>query len=73
MSVPLLDVNAQNLPLEKELNEAFSRVLTSAQFIMGPDVIAFEQECAELLEVRHAVACSSGTDALVMALMAMFG
>jgi dTDP-4-amino-4,6-dideoxygalactose transaminase len=71
MSVPLLDVNAQNLPLEAMLKEAFARVLASGQFIMGPDVLAFEKECATMLGVTHAIACSSGTDALVMALMAL--
>jgi dTDP-4-amino-4,6-dideoxygalactose transaminase len=71
MPVPLLDVNAQNLPLEAKLTDAFSRVLASGQFIMGPDVPAFEQECSALLGVKHSIACSSGTDALVMALMAL--
>ncbi len=71
MPVPLLDVNAQNHPLTEKLREAFDRVLASGQFIMGPDVLAFEQECAAMLEVKHAIACSSGTDALVMALMAL--
>lgn len=71
MNVPLLDVNAQNLPLTEDLTAAFSRVLAAGQFIMGPDVLAFEQECASMLGVKHAIACSSGTDALVMALMAL--
>lgn len=71
MPVPLLDVNAQNHPLAPQLREAFERVLASGQFIMGPDVLAFEQECASMLHVKHAVSCSSGTDALVMALMAL--
>ena len=42
MKVPLLDVNAQNLPLEAELTAAFTSVLRSGQFIMGPEVDAFE-------------------------------
>lgn len=71
MPVPLLDVNAQNHPLSEKLRAAFDRVLASGQFIMGPDVLAFEQECATMLGVKHAIACSSGTDALVMALMAL--
>lgn len=71
MPVPLLDVNAQNHPLSEKLREAFDRVLASGQFIMGPDVIAFEQECSAMLGVKHSIACSSGTDALVMALMAL--
>ena len=71
MPVPLLDVNAQNHPLAPQLREAFERVLASGQFIMGPDVLAFEQECAAMLDAKHAISCSSGTDALVMALMAL--
>jgi dTDP-4-amino-4,6-dideoxygalactose transaminase len=71
MPVPLLDVNAQNHPLAEQLREAFDRVLASGQFIMGPDVLAFEQECSSMLGVKHSIACSSGTDALVMALMAL--
>jgi dTDP-4-amino-4,6-dideoxygalactose transaminase len=71
MPVPLLDVNAQNLPLEKELNDAFLRVLRSGQFIMGPDVAAFEAEAAACLGAKHALGVSSGTDALLLALMAL--
>lgn len=71
MPVPLLDVNAQNHPLSGKLREAFDRVLASGQFIMGPDVLAFEQECSAMLGVKHSISCSSGTDALVMALMAL--
>jgi dTDP-4-amino-4,6-dideoxygalactose transaminase len=71
MPVSLLDVNAQNHPLTEQLRAAFDRVLASGQFIMGPDVLAFENECATMLQVKHAISCSSGTDALVMALMAL--
>src|SRR5688572_9461386 len=71
MAVPLLDVNAQNLPLERELNEAFLRVLRSGQFIMGPDVAAFEGEVAKFAGVKHAIGVSSGTDAILLALMAL--
>ena len=69
--VPLLDVNAQNLPLERELNEAFLRVLRSGQFIMGPDVTAFEGEIAQFVGAKHAIGVSSGTDAILLALMAL--
>jgi dTDP-4-amino-4,6-dideoxygalactose transaminase len=71
MPVPLLDVNAQNLPLETELKLAFERVLRSGQFILGPDVALFEKEIAQLTGVRHAVGVSSGTDAILLALMAL--
>jgi dTDP-4-amino-4,6-dideoxygalactose transaminase len=71
MAVPLLDLNRQNLPLEQELNAAFRRVLQSGQFILGPDSVAFENEIAQLIGVKHALAISSGTDAILLALMAL--
>lgn len=69
--VPFLDTNAQNLPLEAELKAAFERVLKSGQFILGPEVSALERELAELLGVENAIGISSGTDALLVALMAL--
>ncbi|MCB1091261.1 MAG: DegT/DnrJ/EryC1/StrS family aminotransferase [Verrucomicrobiae bacterium] len=71
MPVPLLDVNAQNLPLEEELTAAFTRVLHDGRFIMGPDVAALETEVAAMLGVPHAIGVSSGTDALLLAFMAL--
>lgn len=71
MKVPLLDVNAQNLPLESELTAAFTGVLRSGQFIMGPEVEAFEKEIAAMVECKHGIGCSSGTDAILLALMAL--
>jgi len=69
MPVPLLDVNAQNHPLEQELSGAFARVLHSGRFILGEEVDAFEAECAAFIGAEHAVSMSSGTDALLAALM----
>jgi dTDP-4-amino-4,6-dideoxygalactose transaminase len=71
MPVPLLDVNAQNLPLEAELTAAFQRVLKHGMFILGKEVDTFEAEMREFLGVKHAIGVSSGTDALVLALMAL--
>jgi dTDP-4-amino-4,6-dideoxygalactose transaminase len=71
MPVPLLDVNAQNLPLEAELTEVFTRVLRSGRFILGEEVDAFEAECAALVGANHAVSMSSGTDALLASFMAL--
>lgn len=71
MPVPLLDVNAQNHPLESELLEAFTRVLRHGRFIMGPEMETFEKEVADMLGCRHALAVSSGTDALLLGLMAL--
>src|SRR6478672_6125579 len=69
--VPLLDLKAQNAPLRDEILAAIARVCDSQRFIMGPEVDALEHELAAMLGVRHAVAVSSGTDALLVALMAL--
>jgi dTDP-4-amino-4,6-dideoxygalactose transaminase len=71
MTVPLLDLNAQNGPLESELKQAFERVLRSGQFISGPDVALLEEEMVKFTGAQHAVGLSSGTDALLVALMAL--
>jgi dTDP-4-amino-4,6-dideoxygalactose transaminase len=71
MPVPLLDLKRQNLPLEADLQAAFTRVLHSGHFILGPELVAFEKECADFLGVKHALGVSSGTDALLLALMAL--
>lgn len=69
--VPLLDLGPQNRALEPELRAAFERVMTSNMFILGPEMDAFERDCAAALGVRHAIGVSSGTDALLLALMAL--
>jgi dTDP-4-amino-4,6-dideoxygalactose transaminase len=71
MKVPLLDVKAQNAPLREAVLAAVSRVVDKGNFILGPEVEAFEQELAALLSARRAVGLSSGTDALLVALMAL--
>ncbi|HEY0376094.1 MAG TPA: DegT/DnrJ/EryC1/StrS family aminotransferase [Pyrinomonadaceae bacterium] len=71
MKVPLLDLRAQYEPLKEEMQEAVRRVLDSQQFILGPDVAALEEEIARYTGARHAVACASGSDALLLALMAL--
>ena len=71
MKVPLLDVNAQNIPLEAELTETFTRVLHSGRFIMGPEVEALESEVAGFVGAKHGIGVSSGTDAILLALMAL--
>ena len=69
--VPLLDLQAQYRPLRADILAAIERVCDSQRFIMGPEITALEQEMAAMLGVRHAVAVSSGTDALLLALMAL--
>jgi dTDP-4-amino-4,6-dideoxygalactose transaminase len=71
MSVPLLDLTRQNAALHDELTAAFERVLRSGHFILGPEVAEFENECAAFLGAKHAIAVSSGTDAILVALMAL--
>jgi dTDP-4-amino-4,6-dideoxygalactose transaminase/acetyltransferase-like isoleucine patch superfamily enzyme len=69
--VQLLDLDAQNGPLRPAIEAAMRGVIAKNQFIMGPDVAAFEREVAAMLGVPHAVGVSSGTDALLVALMAL--
>ena len=71
MNVPLLDLQAQNGPLREEILAAIARVCDSQRFIMGPEIEALEGELARMLGVPHAVAVSSGTDAVLLALMAL--
>src|ERR1700709_1162368 len=71
MSVPLLDLNRQNSVLHSGLMAACERVLRSGHFIQGAEVESFENECARFLGVKHAIAVSSGTDAILVALMAL--
>jgi dTDP-4-amino-4,6-dideoxygalactose transaminase len=71
VKVPLLDLHAQYLPLRGEILAAIERVCDSQRFIMGPEIAALEDEMARMLGVRHAIAVSSGTDSLLLALMAL--
>jgi dTDP-4-amino-4,6-dideoxygalactose transaminase len=70
-TVPLLDLQSQYAPLREEILAALTRVCDSQRFIMGPEIAAFEAEIASLLGIDHAVAVSSGTDALLLALMTL--
>lgn len=71
MKIPLLDLDRQYAEIGTELEEAVLRVLRSSRYIMGPELDAFEGEAAKYLETRHAIGMSSGTDALLAALMAL--
>jgi dTDP-4-amino-4,6-dideoxygalactose transaminase len=70
-SIPFIDVAAQRRRLGPAIDAAVARVLTHCQFILGPEVHAFEAELAAFCGARHVVTCASGTDALVLALRAM--
>jgi dTDP-4-amino-4,6-dideoxygalactose transaminase len=69
--VPLLNVKAQNALLRTELLEGFTRVLDGGAYILGPEVEAFETELAQALGTRKAIGVTSGTDALLLSLMAL--
>jgi dTDP-4-amino-4,6-dideoxygalactose transaminase len=71
MQVPLLDLKAQNAPLREAILAAVAGVVDKGAFILGPEVEAFEKELAAMLGARRAVGLSSGTDALLVALMAL--
>lgn len=70
MNVPFLDLALQHQALRDEILAAWTRILDSTSFVSGREVQAFEEEFAALHGVRHCVAVSSGTDALVLALRA---
>ena len=70
-TVPFLDLALQNEPLHEELKAALERVIASGQFILGPEVDAFEEAFAQFCDVRHAVALNSGTSALHLGLLAL--
>jgi dTDP-4-amino-4,6-dideoxygalactose transaminase len=69
-SVPFIDIGAQRRRLGKSIDEAVARVLAHCQFINGPEVAELEARLAEFSGAKHVVSCASGTDALLMVLMA---
>ena len=71
MNVPLLDLKAHHQPLRKELLAALERVLDNNNFILGSEVMELEEKVAAYCQVRFGVGVSSGTDALLAALMAL--
>ncbi len=71
MKVPLLDLSLQHRGLRPEIERAIAKVLDSGQFILGDEVKALEAEVAEYCQTKYAVGCASGSDALLLALMAL--
>jgi dTDP-4-amino-4,6-dideoxygalactose transaminase len=71
VAVPLLDLKPQYLALKPEIDAAVADVIASQYFILGPAVEKFETACADYCNTAHAIGVSSGTDALIVAMMAM--
>jgi dTDP-4-amino-4,6-dideoxygalactose transaminase len=68
--VPFIDIGAQRRRLGKSIDDAVARVLAHCQFINGPEVTELETQLAKFSGAKHVVSCASGTDALLMVLMA---
>ncbi|HEB71502.1 MAG TPA: DegT/DnrJ/EryC1/StrS aminotransferase family protein, partial [Nitrospirae bacterium] len=71
MDIPFIDLKAQYLRLQSEISSGIDKVFEHGQFIMGPEVFELERRLAKFAGVNRAVTCSSGTDALLMTLMAL--
>ena len=71
MTIPLVDLKAQYTSIKDEIDAAIQKVVQSGQFILGPEVKAFEEEMAAYCGTQYAVGVASGTDALHLALLAL--
>ena len=69
--IPMLDLKAQYAQIKTEVDDAVARVVASTHYINGPDVEALEQEVARYSQTRHGIGVSSGSDALLVGLMAL--
>src|SRR5687767_5821715 len=71
MNVPLLDLKIQNNALRPRIEAALARVLDTNGFILGTEVASLQEELAEYCGTKYAIACASGSDAILIALMAL--
>ncbi|NOX15086.1 MAG: DegT/DnrJ/EryC1/StrS family aminotransferase [Epsilonproteobacteria bacterium] len=71
MKIPFIDLKTQYEQYKNEINQEVLSVLESTQFILGPQVSKLEESLAKFTNSKHAIACSSGTDSLLLALMAL--
>lgn len=71
MNVPLIDLRAQYVSIRETVREAVDRVFETQHFVMGPEVAALETEIAAYCRTKEAIGCASGSDALLLALMAL--
>jgi UDP-2-acetamido-2-deoxy-ribo-hexuluronate aminotransferase len=70
ISIPFIDLQAQRRQILEETDAAIQRVMAHGAFVMGPEVLQFEEQLAAFSGAKHAIACASGTDAIALALMA---
>lgn len=68
--IPFIDLQGQQRKIRDNINEAIQRVLDHGKYIMGPEVFELEKQLSEYCNVKHTISCSSGTDAILMILMA---
>ena len=66
-----IDLKAQQVRIQSEISKRIQAVLKSGQYIMGPEVYELEKNISEFVDAKHCISCSSGTDALLMSLMAL--
>lgn len=71
MTIPFIDLRKQYLDLKSEIHARINAVLDHGQYIMGPEVVELEEKLASYTNVRHCISVSSGTDALLISLMAL--
>ncbi|MCM0753942.1 DegT/DnrJ/EryC1/StrS family aminotransferase [Desulfovibrio aminophilus] len=71
MSIPFIDLKSQYRLIEDEVKKGIEAVLEHGAYVMGPEIRELEARLAEFTGTKHALACASGTDALLMALMAL--
>lgn len=71
MAIAFIDLAAQQAKIRPQIDAAIARVLTAGQYISGPDVAAFERQLEAFSGAKHALGCANGTDALLLALMAL--
>ena len=69
-NIQIFDLKEQYMDIEKDIRKNINQVLSSGQYILGKNVKSFEKKVAALLNVKHAISCNSGTDALILSLKA---
>lgn len=70
MNIPFIDLKQQYLEIKEQVNDSILKVLEHGQYILGPEIRDLESDLAQFIQVQHVLTCSSGTDALLLALMA---